>query len=266
MILSRYPIVKTDKITFKKNANSDRMSNKGAIYAKIAITPSLSVHVFNTHLKSSVDCKGGVNDPAVIVRLHQLCELKGFIDDNIRGKAAHEPVFLMGDMGVNGRSGLDDGKHSEEFNVMCKILRGDINIAKEIDEAFYANGGSPGQKRARQYPPIKLSCKDLAFEFLQEHPITFGDVESLQTMTPRETALTSPDKLGKCICADYLFQLNFSGQETPLMDVKDTYIDRFLVAGQPFTQLSGKITTPCPKLRLTKLDHYGLRTNIFVKN
>ncbi len=239
MILSRYPIVKTDKLTFKKNAHSDRMSNKGAIYAKIAITPSMSIHVFNTHLKSSVDAKNGVNDPSVIVRLHQICALKEFMDDNIRGKAAHEPIFLMGDMGLNGRVAADNGKHSEDYNVMIKILRGDINIAKEINEAFYASGGSPGQKRARQYPPIKLGCRDLNYDFSKEHPITYGDVESFESMTPREIALTSPDKLGSCVCADYMLQLNFTGQESPLLEIKDAAVDKFLVAGNPFSQLSG---------------------------
>ncbi|KAJ3026123.1 UNVERIFIED_CONTAM: ribosomal 40S subunit protein S1B [Siphonaria sp. JEL0065] len=53
LILSRYPIVKADKVTYKRGINGDRFTAKGAIYAKIKVAPSNYLHVFNTHLQSS---------------------------------------------------------------------------------------------------------------------------------------------------------------------------------------------------------------------
>ncbi|KAJ3083283.1 hypothetical protein HK100_009482, partial [Physocladia obscura] len=54
VIISRYPIVKTDKITFKRGVYGDRFTAKGAIYAKIKVAPGKYLHVFNTHLQSSI--------------------------------------------------------------------------------------------------------------------------------------------------------------------------------------------------------------------
>ncbi|KAI8804135.1 kinase-like domain-containing protein [Cladochytrium replicatum] len=53
MILSRYPIVKSEKITYKRGLLGDRYISKGAIYAKIGISAVHHIHVFNTHLQST---------------------------------------------------------------------------------------------------------------------------------------------------------------------------------------------------------------------
>ncbi|KAJ3357817.1 ribosomal 40S subunit protein S1B [Entophlyctis luteolus] len=53
LILSRYPIVKMDRITFKRGIYGDKYTAKGAIYAKVKVTPGKHIHVFNTHLQSS---------------------------------------------------------------------------------------------------------------------------------------------------------------------------------------------------------------------
>ncbi|KAI8610168.1 hypothetical protein BC830DRAFT_1246971 [Chytriomyces sp. MP71] len=53
LILSRYPIVEARKITFVKGIYGDKFTAKGAIYAKVKISPNKYIHVFNTHLQSS---------------------------------------------------------------------------------------------------------------------------------------------------------------------------------------------------------------------
>ncbi|KAJ3091888.1 calcium calmodulin-dependent protein kinase type 1G [Quaeritorhiza haematococci] len=144
MVLSRYPIVRTEKITFKRGVNGDRFLAKGAIYVKIAVSPALCIHVFTTHLQSfsipphtssSADAHHNtsqpnsslVTDPSVVSRLNQLCMLKDFIDDCTRSKPAHEPIFLMGDLNVNARKFPDSGsRDSDEYQIMMRILRGEL--------------------------------------------------------------------------------------------------------------------------------------------
>jgi endonuclease/exonuclease/phosphatase family metal-dependent hydrolase len=84
LILSRYPIIKTNKMVFKKPG-----FGKGVIYARIAITPSVIVHLFNCHLE-----RGEVS---------HLAQLKEFMDDSVRGKPANEPIFVVGDFGMNAK-------------------------------------------------------------------------------------------------------------------------------------------------------------------
>lgn len=249
MILSKYPIVKTERLTYKRGVSGDRFSAKGALYAKIAVSPTLCIHVFNTHLQSSFEKVSSMNDPSVLVRLQQVCMLKTFIDDCIRQKPAHEPIFLMGDMAVDGRNSGENGtEHSEQFVVMNKILKGEIDISEEINGAL-GTSSSPPMEHKRRYPPLKLSCKDVVFEGLHEHPVTIGDIDS-RSKSPKETALTHPEQLKTCQCVDYILMLNFNNTESPNVEVKDPSVEKFYVQGQPFTQLS---------------DHYGIKLTLKTK-
>ena len=67
IVLSKSPIVKSEKITFKKGVGADKYVAKGALYAKISITPQLSMHVFNTHLQQS-EVNTECDDPSTMVR------------------------------------------------------------------------------------------------------------------------------------------------------------------------------------------------------
>ena len=54
MILSKFPIIKSDCISFNSYASYDSIMEKGCIYAKIKVSHNLKpIHIFNSHLQSS---------------------------------------------------------------------------------------------------------------------------------------------------------------------------------------------------------------------
>ena len=54
LILSRFPIIAAGAFSFSDAQGSDRLANKGVVYARIKIGPSNDdyIHFFNTHLQS----------------------------------------------------------------------------------------------------------------------------------------------------------------------------------------------------------------------
>lgn len=286
IILSRYPIVKTEKITFKRGIYGDRYAAKGAIYAKINVTPNHSIHVFNTHLQSSANSVstpdmtnphgaegttlihqsqnyGGQQQDASatsLVRLQQISALKDFVDDIMRVHP-NEPVLLAADLNVNSRASRSSGKiHSEEYVTLMRMLRGELVLAGRPGSAASTNSGSGSE---RQTPSamaaipniLKLHVTDVIYEASgKEHPITFGDVvQPGKDMRPTETVLTPSDGFGACASTDYILWLERSRPSSnafPVtIDVKASKVETFLVEGEPYTQLS---------------DHYGLSTYVYV--
>ncbi|KAJ3124446.1 hypothetical protein HK098_001120 [Nowakowskiella sp. JEL0407] len=259
MVLSRYPIVRSEKITFKQRGiHSDRHYSKGAIYAKIALTESKYIHVFNTHLQSSTDRLPPITEPTAIVRINQLVALKEFIDDIVKKKLPHEPVFLFGNFNINSRKRPDAGfKPSEEYNLLKKFLRGEVTavLASSKQEAVNAgsaasgseSGGSSSTSASPKTPdPLRLRVYDLVWERYGESPVTIGDVVDTQTMAPAETVLTAQDKQQTMQCVDYAFWLNQDDHHINgfncggvRVDLMTTEIEKFKVVGEPYTQLSG---------------------------
>jgi len=256
MIMSKYPIVRTDKMTFKRGVHSDRFSAKGAIYAKIALTSNFSVHVFTTHLQSTNDRYPSLMDPSVTARLRQVTMLKEFIDECTRNKAPHEPIILLGDMNTNARMrSTEHGKESsEEYQMLKKILKGDV-LKSPSNEAGPSPPQSPTSSNTSVAEPIRYKINDLAYDAYGHHPITYGDVVE-GTKTPKETVLTLPEDLGTACCLDYIFWMNAAtqpdlGQQNAgyKIEKNSTSIQRFLVEGAPFTQIS---------------DHYGVATDLLI--
>jgi hypothetical protein len=247
--------------------NLDRFAAKGAIYAKISITPTQSIHVFNTHLQSSSTTASlaSIQSPATpnealndsnhsqvssavandtpTIRLHQLAALKEFIDEVTKG-SPNDPILLCGDMNVNSRQCKSTGKtHSEEYQTMCRILKGDVIVT-----------GSRGNPLMSIHP-VRLNLRDIIYEACgNEHPITFGDVmEPGKDPRPRETVLTSADGIGACGSIDYIFWMTDRHKDKEVaaakskgvsisqctVDTKTTRVERFFVDNEPFTQMSG---------------------------
>ena len=223
MILSKYPIVRTEKMTFKKGGSgNDRLSARGAIYAKIALTSSFAIHVFTTHLST------GKRESDIMVRKSQVGMIKEFIDECTARKASSEPIILMGDFSANARAGKSDGAHSKEYTAIKDILGGTDDTS-----------------------PYNIS--DLVYEAYGEHPITYGDIDG---RTPKETVLTCVEDLGAAASNDYIFWMNCVGEKrlneegsAYKIPASSTHVERFLVAGLPFTQVS---------------DHYGVSTTFSV--
>ncbi|KAI9208875.1 kinase-like domain-containing protein [Polychytrium aggregatum] len=241
MILSKYPIVKYERMTFKKGPTGDRFGERGALYAKIAVTTSIHVHIFTTHLQSD-SASLAPSDPRREERLYQLLMLKEFIDDCIRNKPQIEPVYLMGTLNVNGRQSRTNGCSSEEYKLMMKIMKGDPSVDLPIAVP----------KPSIQ--PIRLNCCDIKYEANdREHPVTLGDVIDTTTMVPRETTLTAGEHLRSCTSVDYILWMNTPSGNNPeakngpkvYVDLAATKVEKMLVDGHEFSQLS---------------DHYGVST------
>lgn len=53
MIVSRFPIVKQLFRNYTLGCNSDSMTTKGVLYAKIEVKTGVFLHVFNTHMQAT---------------------------------------------------------------------------------------------------------------------------------------------------------------------------------------------------------------------
>lgn len=287
VIISRYPIIKSDRLTFKRGIKTDRFYSKGALYAKILCSPNRELNVFNTHLQSGISSNNtdGVNlsDALVVTRCKQLMALKSFIDSCTADSTG--PILLAGDMNVNSRRTFKNGNDSEEYVLMKKILAGEwvavinhhdtttVSTASKSQNGTGMNTVSKvigGNKKFTETVP-RYKITDLVYESYGKHPITKGDVESFDTMKPTETILTSTSSLWTCLSVDYLFWMEHkdSSNQNPnnnykanpnTVDEKDekekisvvidkTQVNKFLTPSREYTQLS---------------DHYGLSSIINV--
>ena len=206
IILSKYSIVRTAKLTFDKGVNADRLYGKGAIYAGIMIPSSSGyqfVHVFNTTLQSPQDTRTfSIYDPtelATTTRRAQLRTLRAFMEAQLEkeltlyeltkeGISLHEVVLLGGCFNINARKRQQDDSinHGDEYLIMKKILEtpSDPHTSKE---------------KQKEYRLI-----DLAFEAAGEHPVTLGFAPD---RIPQETVLTSKKFNIAHACTDYVFQV-----------------------------------------------------------
>lgn len=203
------------------------------------------MHVFTTHLQSSYDANITLSEPSVIIRLQQLCMLKEFVDECTKRRQKKEPIVILGDMNVNSRRTKENGRQdSDEFAIMSKILRGEMNFNELA--THYGHSVSSSTSNLNNINNAEMIVLDVMAESLGEHPITYGDVTDFVTKSPKETVLTAIDGLASCGSIDYIFSLiPLRDYESGLYEVnkKLTKVEPFFVNGEPFTQLS---------------DHYGI--------
>jgi len=289
VIISRYPIIKSERLTFKRGIKTDRFYSKGALYARILCSPNKEINVFNTHLQSGISNNNntdGVNlsDALVVTRCKQLMALKSFIDSCTED--SNGPILLAADMNVNSRRSFKNGNDSEEYILMKKILAGEwVAVINHHDTTTVStasksqSGGMNtvskvigGNKKFTETVP-RYKVTDLVYECYGKHPITKGDVESFETMKPTETILTSTSSLWTCLSVDYLFWMehkenaslnpnnnnpnnNYKNaseekgeKEKISVSIEKTQVNKFLTPSREYTQLS---------------DHYGLSSIINV--
>ena len=108
LILSKYPIIEADSITYSSSTGPDKLSSKGSIYVKIEIKGFI-LHVFTTHMQSSYPTKDYSEYIRYrLIRRLQLQELKNFID--LKTLMKYEPVVIAGDFNVDGRENIKTPK------------------------------------------------------------------------------------------------------------------------------------------------------------
>ena len=112
LILSRYPIIKKNSISYTESSTYDSVIEKGAIYAKIMIQPTKFINVINTHLQSSYS-KTDLN--AMKIREKQLIQLTSWIhEQNIK-----QNLICGGDFNIDS--------YSSEINILKKHIHNMID-------------------------------------------------------------------------------------------------------------------------------------------
>jgi endonuclease/exonuclease/phosphatase family metal-dependent hydrolase len=122
VIVSRFPILHTDHITFSVGSGVDAYVGKGCLYAKILYKNAnvntnveIPIHVFNTHLQAGYDSGRETHEAN---RLLQMAEMRNFIE--LKTKFDYDPILVFGDFNVNGRAGRTDGRPSSEYADMLQ--------------------------------------------------------------------------------------------------------------------------------------------------
>lgn len=95
LILSRHPIVKTDRMSFKNCAGSDCLAVKGVVFARIRHPIIGEIDVYNSHLNAGDHGE---------TRVKQVRQWLGFIQ--YHSGSGQRPIFLTGDL--NGIPGTDE--------------------------------------------------------------------------------------------------------------------------------------------------------------
>jgi sphingomyelin phosphodiesterase len=240
-IVSKYPIVESEWRPFAPGCHSDRLAEKGVLYAKIEISSArnIYVHVFNAHTQSSY------NDPVGAlswkIREKQTLAMLDFIQ-SVTAEDSF-PVMVMGDLNIDARKEFPENVSSSEYKAFFQQLQAMKSSRGPFDPH-----------------PVGYSVLDLLFHFNRNvHPVTFGDatISDTNVITPLETVFTKAHDYGSFQSLDYIFWLirPSKANDSEEQDVKtvlnatsngltpkSSQVAKMFVQGHPFTQLS---------------DHYG---------
>jgi endonuclease/exonuclease/phosphatase family metal-dependent hydrolase len=185
LVLSRFPILESDEITYEDSMSSDRLSSKGATYSKIQIGSSC-IHLFSTHLQSSYttfDYQEFLRYR--MIRRKQLVQLKKFID--LKTAGLNETVLIGGDFNIDGKEIIKPPL----FQVIFRKMN-----SQDDYENMYAILSDFGNEELVDVVLIKY----------EQHLATFGIVD--ERGLPKEKVLTHADDARLDMCLDYIFLKN----------------------------------------------------------
>ncbi|KAJ1979272.1 hypothetical protein H4R34_002888 [Dimargaris verticillata] len=240
LTLSRYPIVATDSVQFPRGKFSDWLCAKGAIYAKIQLPASgTHLHLFTTHTQASYERVLTLRDPTARIRLKQFHLIHRFIMKKTLDRAPGEPIILQGDLNVDARvhdsarsltpQGLFSTHSSKEYRAMMAVLSGDSAVVESLirsptQRPTSLASASSSPRLASAVPPSStlgpstetavagtkpstapLPFRDLVYDELGYHPVTFGDIEFNDhgAFQPKDLILTGLAEHASCQRLDY---------------------------------------------------------------
>ncbi|KAJ1964833.1 hypothetical protein GGI12_001169 [Dipsacomyces acuminosporus] len=252
VILSRHPIVDSERIEYQRGLESDFFARKGVLYAKLSVGDGTHVHIYNTHTQASY---GNINmtHPTVKRRLSQLHEFHTSLESTLpKYRQPGEAVVLAGDFNVDSRNHVlsdvehykyerevEDGKAlSTEGMAMLDVLEG-----KGIDPKLLGPNNSEAFKGQ-----VVFELHDRLREKLGYRPVTFGNtyVDSKGNPHPRETVLTSESDRMSMQSIDYILWHNPDSDKQrngAVATLADVAVAPNFTPGEAFTQIS---------------DHYGV--------
>lgn len=111
LTISKYPILETEFIPFKKHSGVDALAYKGVLYSKIEVEDGKIIHVFNTHLQAHYSGRQYTpkSDGLLRARLSQIIQIREIIDnfckkywENLKEncESTKQSVILCGDMNI----------------------------------------------------------------------------------------------------------------------------------------------------------------------
>ena len=236
LILSRVKIAAYDYTVFQPGVMSDRLSAKGALYAKLEPSPGTYIHLFVTHLQA-VYADPKSNAKCLEVQYRQYDELTNFIRATIRandsaGPGRRWPILVTGDFNCNSRSPRDGTQSTVHYRRLTESL-----------------------SRIGQF-------HDVLFEKYQQHPVTYAyaHFQADGSFIPAERALTHPDDYapsGEHVnqSLDYVFL--FPSIQTEDATIKSARVGHLKYYTSP-------ISPPAPNLEYLS-DHLGVETEIHVR-
>jgi endonuclease/exonuclease/phosphatase family metal-dependent hydrolase len=239
LILSRFPIVRKDILTFTSAAFADWYASKGVLYCLIQLGPKEPhyIHVFCTHLQATYDDKG--RETSERVRKDQLDQTVSFIEKCVQNRELW-PILICGDLNVQCRKSGADGSDSQEYLDMLQIFKRGLGVKGEL-------------------------MRDLAKEIDgQTHPITFADahIDGDGVVTLRETSLNDVEALTKSTewcnqSLDKIFYIPPIGQ-APTIEPTTTSVNPMLIQNDLW-----KVSDAAHLTHLS--DHYAIETKLNVR-
>lgn len=122
VILSRFPIVEEDSLTYSASCNYDRYAAKGALFAKLKLPNGELLNVVNTHLQASYDIVENYSYfKTVDVRNKQLLQLREFVK---RKTFPTEAKIVGGDFNINSIESEDVPPTLEFTNMIDDVFAG----------------------------------------------------------------------------------------------------------------------------------------------
>ncbi|KNC98168.1 uncharacterized protein SPPG_06573 [Spizellomyces punctatus DAOM BR117] len=154
LVLSRFPIIKTETILYQGAYGPDRYAAKGVLYTQILLddTPDRKtrLHLFTSHLQASYlpddpDDGDDLTGPASSIRYDQFIQMRSFIDSVLEASAydpVNDAVVLAGDFNVPGaRFGGEPQRDGKEYLRMLQTLTS--RDAEVLDALREATGQQP---------------------------------------------------------------------------------------------------------------------------
>ncbi|KAI8588531.1 Endonuclease/exonuclease/phosphatase [Geranomyces variabilis] len=144
LVMSRYPIVKTDTIEYVVGEGPDAWAAKGILYAQIAVADAKTretsrVHLFLSHLQATYIKNEDGDDlysEAATVRLQQFNLFRSFIARTLDSNGYNstlDAVLMAGDFNVPGAPfGWEPETDSGEYLRMIKTLRQDNGTVVDV--------------------------------------------------------------------------------------------------------------------------------------
>jgi endonuclease/exonuclease/phosphatase family metal-dependent hydrolase len=251
LMISRFPIKKSNIIEYPRGQHSDWLSIKGALHALIELNATRKMHLYTTHTQASYDLNNIINEDDTAIRLSQFSLLHNFVHDT--AKDDNEPIMIVGDLNVDAAIHPKDTpitrpskESSPEYTKMVDVIRGTGVIKR------------PGSDERWFDHPWKMDdLKDVVHTKYGYHPVTFGDytTDDEGQLIPAETVLTNWDQLMTVQSIDRIF---WSDRNSNIIQLESPRVEKFWVKENNLMTEKERQNTQFTQIS----DHYGVSCNI----